>query len=200
MITESNNLIMVNNCLPSSINVISIDDDDNDHDHDDDNQLEKSHDFCPICFDVLDNPFDNSTQYNDNIVILKCSHKICSECTIEMIIRNQFKICPLCRDPISISLSSKVISDLSHQYSNDTNHTNDTNDNHINTQIEPVYLPEQPDSPEPNIIAIPVVPEPHRKTCFQEFYDDMNTIEFRLCCCEIFWVGILVFVLYSLMN
>ena len=188
MITESNNLIMVNNCLPSSIN-----DDDHD-DHDDDNQLEKSHDFCPICFDILDNPLDNSTQYNDNIVILKCSHKICSECTIEMIIRKQFKNCPLCRDPISISFSSKVISDLSQQYSNHTNN------NRINTQIEPEYLTEQSDSPEPNIIAIPIIPEPYRKTCFEEFYDDMNTIEFRLCCCEIFWVGVLVFVLYSLMN
>ena len=69
---------------------------DNDLDSD---VLERQYVACPICFENIENS-NSENQDTWDAMIFKCKHYVCTSCSIEMIIRNTFKKCPLCRDKI----------------------------------------------------------------------------------------------------
>jgi len=67
--------------------------------------------FCPICFDKI----------NDNdVIVFGCNHKVCTGCTIEMILHNKFKTCPMCRCIIILPPQYTNINNLVETFKNKT--------------------------------------------------------------------------------
>jgi hypothetical protein len=61
----------------------------------------REHVPCPICFENIENS-DIENQDEWDAMIFECKHYVCTSCSIEMIIHDTFKTCPLCRKCITI--------------------------------------------------------------------------------------------------
>ena len=67
--------------------------------------------FCPICFDKID---------DNDVIVFGCNHKVCTGCTIEMILHNKFKTCPMCRCIIILPPQYTNINNLVETFKNKT--------------------------------------------------------------------------------
>jgi hypothetical protein len=71
-----------------------------DHDQSAD-ESRRDHVSCPICFENIENS-DSENQDDWDAMIFECQHYVCTSCSIEMMIHDTFKTCPLCRKCIVI--------------------------------------------------------------------------------------------------
>ena len=151
--------------------------------------------FCPICFDKI----------NDNdVIVFGCNHKVCTGCTIEMILHNKFKTCPMCRCVIILPPQYTNINNLVETFKNKTHPLTLLYAAPITDDVEEGYRwdydagVEDVDEDDEDVVVVDQVGD--EDGCVEVFWDEYNN-NFKKCVADIICMCVVIaFAFFLLLN